>query len=154
MSVVVALCDQVGAYLKSQEVNTALQAVYARSWTVRADFDVTTDAAELFDLEVALVPGEIVRNKPGRVVLEADFELGILLRKRIELPEVRELATFGEMLFRELEAFVPSVTEGCRGVELSEITSTTLFSNASMEGFRTFESLIVLRFKIFYRKGK
>lgn len=153
MSAIIALCDQVAEYLQKDAVQAALREVYTLPWSVRSDFDITTDAAELFDLEVALVPGEIARSKPGRVVLEADFELGILLRKRIELPEVRDLAKFGEMLFRVLEAFVPQCPTGCRGVDLTEIATTTLFSNVSMEGFRTFDSLIVLRFKIFYRKG-
>lgn len=149
------LCEQVKSYLLSEDVKASLDALWPGRWTVEVRPDFNSDAADLDNLEISIIPGQINGSQPNRIALEQTFEMGVELRKRLDnVSEIPALAEFAEELMLKLDAFVPVSPPKVRGAALMPLSTASLYAFEEQEGALTYASVISMPVKYFYKRTR
>jgi len=129
----------------------------AGGWNAAVRYQFYADSTDLDTLEVSIVPGSLVCENLTRDGGKVQFVVGVSLGKKLDSDdEIPELAAFSEMLFlylRSFPAFQPDPDKFYRGVELSTVSTESIYSNETLDSIRTYDSLIVLTFNVYFRKG-
>ena len=126
-------------------------------WNAAVRYQFYADSTDLDTLEVSIVPGSLVCENLTRDGGKVQFVVGVSLGKKLDSDdEIPELAAFSETLLlylRSFPAFQPEPKTFYRGVELSTVSTESIYSNETLDSIRTYDSLIVLTFNVYFRKG-
>lgn len=153
-AITIEICEKILESIQSH--STILSQVWTDPWTAAIQYQFYNDASEFDDLEVSVVPGSLVCENLTRDGGRVQFTVGVSIGKRLlNDSEIPLLAAFSEKLLLILQGF-PSfrpASASCRGAELATISTESIYSNQTLEAVRTFDSLIVLTFNVYFKKG-
>lgn len=154
MACAIQICEKVLELLEAKR--ESLPEVEG-GWKAAVRFQFYEDSSELDQLEISIVPGSLSVESMTREGGKAQLAVGVALGKRLndeeELPALADFAEAALFALQDFSAFRPEPKERFRGVELSSVSTESVFSNETLDSIRCYDSIIVLTFNIYFRKG-